>query len=156
MIIIAKSKWPYVEANLHLIEKWVRDGLNEKQVAKKLGISKSTFESYKKQHSDFLDSLKRGREDFVCEVENALAKRALGYSYSEVKTYEKHDGDKVVTYTETVTKHQPPDVGACALILKNKDRDENGNTKWSNDPAKLEHEKQVLAHRKIMDELRNF
>ena len=45
--MLAKSKWESVQAKLQLIEKWARDGLREDQIAKNLGISVSTLETYK-------------------------------------------------------------------------------------------------------------
>ncbi len=39
---MAKSKRPQVKEKLNLVEKWCRDGLDEKHVAKNLGISRST------------------------------------------------------------------------------------------------------------------
>lgn len=74
---MAKSKWDEVKDKLILVEGWARDGLTELQIAKNLGISKSTLETYKKEHSDFLSALKRGKEVVDYEVENALLKKAL-------------------------------------------------------------------------------
>ena len=70
---MAKSKWPQVKDKLMLVEKWKRDGLTELQIAINLGISKATLEEYKKQHPDFLDAIKKGKEIFITEIENALA-----------------------------------------------------------------------------------
>ena len=94
---MAKSKWPEVKEKLNLVEKWKRDGLTELQIAKNLGISKATLEEYKKIHPDFLAAIKRGKEVFITEVENALAKRALGFEYEETKTYIKTTGKTNIT-----------------------------------------------------------
>ena len=51
------------------------------------------------------------------EVENALLKRAKGYSYVE-KRAEMKNGR--ITKIVTVTKEVPPDVGAAAMWLKNR------------------------------------
>jgi len=40
---MAKSKWPEIKKNIPLIEKWSRDGLDEKQICKNLGIAVSTL-----------------------------------------------------------------------------------------------------------------
>ena len=82
---MAKSKWEtHVKDKLILVEAWARNGLTDEQIAKNLGISKDTFYKYKKEHTDFSDSLKRGKEVIDIEVENALLKRALGYKYNEI------------------------------------------------------------------------
>jgi hypothetical protein len=59
---MAKSKWGNAKEKLILVEGLARDGLTELQIAKNLGISKATkatFEKYKKEHSDFLYSIKK-------------------------------------------------------------------------------------------------
>lgn len=74
---MAKSKWEEVKEKLVLIEGWARDGLTNEQIADNLGISKDTFYEYQKKHSDFSDSLKKGKEVVDYQVENALLKNAL-------------------------------------------------------------------------------
>lgn len=130
-----QSKWPDVKSRLAEIEIWLRDHhLTEEQVAKNLGISHTTFNDYKKRYPEFLEAVKRGRQAIVTELENALVKRALGYEYEEIKTYIKVDDEgKEVKYTEKTVKHLPPDVGALAILLKNKDPDH-----YTNDRAMLE------------------
>lgn len=140
-----------VKDRLAEVEKWIRDGLTENQVAKNLGISKSTLNSYKNKYPDLLDSIKKGRQSVVTEIENALVKRALGFEYEEVKTYIKDEGGRIVKYTEKTRKYQPPDVGACAILLKNKDR---GN--WADNPMKLDLERELLEFRKEIERMRVF
>lgn len=148
---MASSKWPRVRDRLILIEKWARDGLTEEQICKNLGISKSTMNEYKKQHQDFLNALKKGKEIAITEVENALYKRALGYDCEEVKTSIRMIDGKETKYTEKTRKHIPPDVGACAILLKNKDR---GN--WCDNPMKLDLEREFLELRKRIEEGKMF
>jgi predicted transcriptional regulator len=136
---MAKSKWAQVKARLELVEKWARDGLSDKQLAKNLGISESLIYVYKKEHPDFLESLRRGRESFLAEVETALIKRALGIHFIESKTYIKETDGEVTRYAEKSEKYFPPSVGACFILLKNKDR---GN--WSNNPVQEDLEREHL------------
>jgi hypothetical protein len=131
---MAKTKWEDVKEKLILIEGWARDGLTEKQIAQNLGISKATFENYKKQHLDFLDSLKKGKEVIDFEVENALLKRALGYEYTEVtkeRLLRKDEKGNPITdihgfpcyeiaVTKTVKKEVAPDTTAQIFWLKNR------------------------------------
>ena len=42
---MAKSKWESVKVELHLLEKWARDGISEENIAKALGISNTTLNS---------------------------------------------------------------------------------------------------------------
>lgn len=60
---------------------------------------------------------KRGKEVVDREVENALLKRALGYSYDEI-TQETVDGELEVT--KVVTKQAIPDTTAQIFWLKNR------------------------------------
>lgn len=128
---MAKSKYfTHVEPKLILIEGWARDGLTDEQIYNNLGISKDSFYKYKKQYSDFSDSLKRGKEIVDYEVENALLKRALGYEYDEI-TYE--NGEEV----KRVTKQVAPDTTAQIFWLKNRKAD-----KWR-DKKDVEHSGEI-------------
>lgn len=128
---MAKSKYfTHVEPKLILIEGWARDGLTDEQIYNNLGISKDSFYKYKKQYSDFSDSLKKGKEIVDYEVENALLKRALGYEYDEI-TYE--NGEEV----KRVTKQVAPDTTAQIFWLKNRKAD-----KWR-DKKDVEHSGEI-------------
>lgn len=84
---MAKGKyqeWLEPEGLLKL-ESWARNGLTDKQIARNIGITEQTLNNWKKAYPSFFESLKRGKEVIDIEVENALLKRALGYSYSEEK-----------------------------------------------------------------------
>lgn len=111
---MAKSKYfTHVEPKLTLIEGWARDGLTDEQIAKNLGISKTSLYKYKEEHIELFELLKKGKEIIDYEVENALLKRALGYEYDEV-TYE-HGKE-----TKRVTKQVAPDTTAQIFWLKNR------------------------------------
>ena len=120
---MAKSKWEEIKDKLTLVEGWARDGLTDEQIANNLGINVATLYRYKKQHSEFCESLKKGKEVVDYEVENALLKRALGYNYTE-KTYETSYnealGEYVKTLTKEVTKQVSPDTTALIFWLKNR------------------------------------
>lgn len=79
-----KSKYDtHVKPKLFEIEKWARDGCTEKEICARLGISESTFNDYKKQFSELSEPLKEGKAIADYKVEDALYKRATGFSYSE-------------------------------------------------------------------------
>lgn len=153
---MSKSKWPQVRDNLNLIAKWARDGLTEKQMCKNLRVGCTTFDRYKKEYPELVEALKKGKEPFITEIENALVKRALGFEYEETKTYIKVEEGKEVKYQEKTKKYYPPDVAACSILLKNKDRDENGRAKWSDNPAKLDIDRELAELKKQVEEMKLF
>lgn len=112
---MAKGKfqeWLEPEGLLKL-EGWARDGLIDEQIANNIGINPATLYEWKKKYPKITESLKKGKEVVDRQVENALLKRALGYSYKEVKT---EDGEKVtVTVKEVI-----PDTTAQIFWLKNR------------------------------------
>lgn len=116
---MAKGKYEYwlTPEGLLKLEAWARDGLIDVQIAKNIGISRSTLNEWKKKYSVISDTLKRGKEIVDIEVENALLKRALGYAYVETKKeVSKKDGIK----TTTTIKEVLPDVTAQIYWLKNR------------------------------------
>lgn len=55
-----------------LIEGMARDGLTDEQMARKMGISVSTFYEWNNRFSEFSEALKKGRAPIDYEVENKL------------------------------------------------------------------------------------
>ena len=102
---------------LILLEGWARDGLTDEQIAKNIGINRTTLYDWKKKEVNIADALKKGKEVIDFEVENALLKKALGYTITLNKQKVTKDGD-VVDITEEV--HVPPDTTAQIFWLKNR------------------------------------
>lgn len=141
------SKWEtHVKDKLPMIEGLARNGVPEEQIAKKLGVGYSTFRKYKAEHIALVAALKKGREVVDFEVEGALIKRALGYSYveetRELKEDENGGGAKLVL-TKAITKQVAPDVTAQIFWLKNRKKEE-----WQSDPHKVLNDKEALELRK--------
>lgn len=102
---------------LILLEGWARDGLTEEQIANNIGISRQSLWEWKKKEVDILNALKKGKEVVDIEVENALLKKALGYTITLHKQKVTKDGD-VVDIEEEV--HIAPDTTAQIFWLKNR------------------------------------
>ncbi len=83
---MATGKYEYwlTPEGLILLEGWARDGLTDEQIAHNIGIASSTLYDWKKRYSEISESLKRGKAVIDRQVENALLKRALGFSYKEI------------------------------------------------------------------------
>lgn len=131
---MAKGKYQrWIEPDgLLLISGWARDGLTDDQIAKNMGISRSTLNDWRNKYPDISDALKKSKELADREVENALYKRAIGYEYTETKTV---ISDKDGVKTETVVKQVAPDVTAQIFWLKNRKRDQ-----WRD---KIDHDQNV-------------
>lgn len=118
---MAKSK--YDESTFPLLaEGFAREGLNDEQIAEKLGISTAAYYNYQNDHIEFLEAIKRGKAPIDTEVENALLKRAMGFDVTETSKTSKieADGTKTLKELKTVTKHFAPDVGAIVFWLTNR------------------------------------
>jgi len=148
---MAKSKWNHVKGKLGLVEEWAKSGLTESQIAANLGISRSTLSGFKIRYSEFLKALSTGREVAVAELENALFKRALGYDFETSKVSIKMIDGREVKFTEKTKKHLPPDVAACFILLKNKDR-----PNWCDNPAKMDLEREIFEFHKLIEKVKLF
>ena len=152
---MARSKWDTnVKDKLVLVEGWARNGLTEQQIAKNLGVAYSTFRDYKTKYPALSAVLKKGREVIDFEVEGALIKRSLGYSYVEETKELVEDemtGSAELKVIKTVTKHVAPDVTAQIFWLKNRKPEE-----WKNDPHKVKIDKEILKLRQQELELKGW
>ena len=117
------SPYEEIKDNLILVEGWARDGLTNEQIAHNLGVSVKTLYEWQKNHCEFRNALKRGKEVVDREVENALFKRAMGYEYEEVTKERITSVDGKTTEmaeTKRVLKQVAPDVTAQIFWLKNR------------------------------------
>lgn len=101
------------EDGLIKIQGWSRDGLIDEQIAHNMGITTKTLYEWKNKYGEISEALKKGKEVIDRQVENALLKRALGYTYDET-TYE------YGVETKRVTKEVAPDTTAQIFWLKNR------------------------------------
>lgn len=69
----------HVEPRLNEIKAWARDGATEEEIAKRLRVSVSSLYEYKKEFSEFSESLTPARA-YDDEVVDALHKNSVSYS----------------------------------------------------------------------------
>lgn len=113
----------HIAKKLDLITGLARNGCSDEQIAYHCGVSYSTFNRYKSNYPELVEALLIGRELSDIMVENALFKRAVGYSYTETTQEAKLDkdsGEYIMRTTKKVRKHVVPDVEAAKFWLKNR------------------------------------
>ena len=100
---------------------WARNGLNNNQIANNIGISRDTLYKWMRSYPQIEEALKEGRRPLDVEIENALIKKALGFTDEEETTEIKQFPDGKQEVHKRVTKKvYPPDTGAIAFYLKNR------------------------------------
>lgn len=126
---MAKGKYEQwlTEEGLLQLEAWARNGLTDEQIASNMGVNVATLYRYKQSYCEICNALKRGKEVVDIQVENALLKRALGYTYKET-TREAQFNPQTEQYemvvTKEVTKEVVPDTTAQIFWLKNRKPEE--------------------------------
>lgn len=109
--------------SLLLLESWARDGLTDEQIAHNIGVRRETLYDWIKKYPNISNALKKGKEVVDIQVENALLKRALGYTWNEITRGMQENpltGENELVITRTVTRDVPPDTTALIFWLKNR------------------------------------
>ena len=146
--IVAKVEEWLEKDKLILLEGWARDGLTEEQIAKNMGIGRTTLYEWKKKEPNIANTLKKGKEVIDFEVENALLKKALGYTVTLNKQKVTKDGD-VVDIQEDV--HIAPDTTAQIFWLKNRKPD-----KWRDKVQNDDDEKDIKNAKEIIFKIKEI
>jgi hypothetical protein len=79
-------------------------------------VSVQTINTWKKEHPEFVESIKRGKLKADAEIAHKLFHRAKGYSHPDVHI-SNYQGQITTT---PITKHYAPDTTACIFWLKNR------------------------------------
>ncbi len=114
----------HVKPYLDKIPDWYKT-MTVRQIAAKLGVSKTTLYKYANQYPELASALDGGKAGLVDDLKSSIKKRAMGYTWDEVQTtinYDK-DGEETGKTVKTTTKHVPADLGSAHLLLKNLDPD---------------------------------
>lgn len=140
---MARQKWQEWAENkdkLTILAAWARAGKTDDEIAKLVGISRSTLGEWKKKHEKIGEALSTGKDYADRLVENSLYRAALGYTVTNKKpiktrhiTYEngkKVKEDEAIEYAEE-TVHVDGDTKAIVFWL------ENRMPEWRNKYAQL-------------------
>jgi hypothetical protein len=100
-----------------------RQGMIDEDIAAALGIGVTSLYKYANQYPKFAKALKDGRRPVDFEVENALLKRAKGFTFTETTeepTVDPETSEVRMVVTKRVRKHIAPDTTAAIFWLKNR------------------------------------
>ncbi|WP_338630335.1 Xaa-His dipeptidase [Clostridium baratii] len=144
-----KSVKENILSNLKLIKSMAEEGKTDKEIAEIVGVSYSTWKKYKAEYPEIKDTILEAKDTRDQEVEKALFKNCIGYSYyEEVPTKIKkevmaEDGKTVLIQEDVkiskVKKFKGPDLAAQKYYLNNRKK-----AKWKEDPAKNDIDKKNL------------
>ena len=120
------SATPKYNAEYHDDWAWslAAKGATNEEIAEAMGVSKRTIIRWSKDHETFSKALAEGKAISDAKVVRSLYKRATGYDYTEERRIIEmdKDGNPKPAKVEQVKRHAPPDVGAIAFWLKNRQR----------------------------------
>lgn len=108
---------------LEILRGLARRGLSDEDIAKSIGISRSTLYAWKNKYDAISDALKEGKLVADLAVESALFKKATGFTVTDTKTtsfLDKETGELTEGKSEVTTKHILPDTLAIMFWLKNR------------------------------------
>lgn len=132
-----KPKYDFKDKDLILtIEGMIRDGADNKQVAKYLGYNETYFSDLIKTHSELSDAITRGRKPLTFSVENSLYKRATGMKVKSIIRRWMVDAEGKQTDVEIIQETEseiPPDPKAMAFWLSQKKPEV-----WNKQPQKID------------------
>lgn len=103
---------------LERVTNWAAKGCTTKEIARNMGIGKTTLYRWAASHPEIRSAIDEGRTLSVECVENALFRLAVGAVTEEVTvTEERPDGS---TMTRTTITRKAPNVTAAIFYLKNR------------------------------------
>lgn len=148
-----------IKPHLEEIRKLMGEGVSKKQIAKRYGISESTFYKYQREIEEVKTIAASGREPAVLELEESAFKSAMGHCVTVtkgmkcvIKDYDENGKLKsvretVVPYEETI--YTPPNAAVLCFLLKNW-------SDYSNDPAAAKLRAEEFNLKKKIAQANNF
>ncbi|MBQ9166480.1 MAG: helix-turn-helix domain-containing protein [Oscillospiraceae bacterium] len=109
-----QAKFWQEPGQLALLRGWVRDGVSEREIARRMGLKTLGLRLWRKRYPAIGEAMALSGEMTDYQVEEALLKAAMGYRYTEEKTEQTEKGEKLVTTEKEVS----PNVSAISLWLK--------------------------------------
>lgn len=98
-------------------------GCSNRDIMRDMKISKCVWLRWLRDNPELRDEMADARLPRLEDIEAALYKRAIGYSYVETTEEERSTAAGLQTVTKTVTKQIAGDVSAQTFILQNRRSD---------------------------------
>ena len=105
---------------LTLLAEWVAGGASMQQIAERIGIGVDTLRRWRATYPELNTVLDSADQVAVSKVEQALFRRAVGYTSEETTRETRDTPSGTVEVSKTVTKPVAPDVTAATFWLKNR------------------------------------
>ena len=122
---------------IQLVAGWRREGAGLERIAHLIGISETTLRKWRNQEPRLEAAIRQTDELVNALVENALLRRALGYTTMEVVT-ELVEGE--MREVRRVEKPVPPDTKACLAWLYSRRSD-----RWRTQQAPIDASAEEIA-----------
>jgi len=119
IVDLAGRPTKYEKAFNDQVYKYSLLGLTDIEMSSLFNVTEKTFNNWKTNHPEFLQSLKKGKEIADSEIAASLYNRAKGYSHPDVHV---SNFQGQITLTKLI-KHYPPDTAAAFIWLKNRQGD---------------------------------
>jgi len=94
-------------------------GVTDEQLATFFNVCVATINNWKKNEPEFLESIKKGKEDADAQVVKSLFKRANGYTIKETRVSSGGENECI----STTEKEIPADTTAAIFWLKNRQKE---------------------------------
>lgn len=136
------------------IKKLLEKGTSEKEIAKALGISYTTWKTHKRNNPSFSTLVRDSRGKAIADLEQAMFKSAIGFTKTvkkamKLKTVEYENGkrlketERIEYYEEEV--YVAPSIASAQFLIKNWAKD-----RYSNNPAELEQKQKEFDFNKSL------
>ena len=106
------ARWSEPEG-LALLAAWRREGCPTEEIARRCGVREAVLLGWARRCPGVEEALSASREAVDAQVEAALLRRALGYTYTEAVEEESGSGLK----RRETHKYEPPNLTAIKLWL---------------------------------------
>jgi len=106
----------YKDEYCHIAYQMALLGATDGDLAKTFEVDERTINRWKKDHLEFCQSLKRGKETADAEIADRLYQRAKGYEHADLYITQ-YQGQII---KQAITKYYPPDTTAAIFWLKNR------------------------------------